>query len=68
MTANSFDVNVANIRARSENERVELDKLKLAWEIVQKERRSDPANIDHALDNLRKAYHHINATLGAKPA
>ena len=67
MTANSFDVNVANIRARSETERAELDKLKLAWEIVQKERTSGPANIDQALDNLRKAYHHINATLGTQP-
>ena len=63
MSTNVFDERIANVQARSERERLHLDKLKLAWEIAQKERTNAPPNIDQALGTLRKIYSHINETL-----
>jgi len=63
MSTNAFDERIADQRARLEQERTSLDKLKLAWEIVSKERRSASPSVDQTLNDLRKTYNHISETL-----
>ena len=62
MASNSFDERVAKIQAAVESEKLKVDTIKLAWEIVKSERRDTACSVDSALSDLRKAYKHINET------
>ena len=65
MPDNAYTERVANIQAQADQARNSTERLKLAWEIVQKGRRDIPDgsdSVDSYLEALRKAYQHIDET------